>query len=71
MGVTYFADLDAASGELVRPGMVPSRPRRFGVRSASAAEKEWLGDTLDREGGRFGTELRREEDGSQVLQQIH
>jgi poly-gamma-glutamate synthesis protein (capsule biosynthesis protein) len=44
--------------------MVPTRVRKFRLQLATAEETAWLGDTLNREGKRFGTGVRLREDGS-------
>ena len=56
----YFADLDAASGRLVRLEMTPLRIQRLRLNQAGATANRWLQNTLDRECRHFGcrVELR-------------
>lgn len=70
LGLMYFAGLDAATGELARLTMVPTRIRRFQVQLAGESGTGWLRDTLNREGERFGTGVRLLEDGTLVLRQL-
>ena len=67
LGLMYFVRLRSETGELSRLTMVPTRLKRFRLQLASAEETAWLGDTLNREGKRFGTAVRLREDGSLVL----
>ncbi len=55
LGLLYFAELEAASGELRRLEMVPTTVRRFRIERADLAGALWLRDTLRWEGRRFGT----------------
>jgi poly-gamma-glutamate synthesis protein (capsule biosynthesis protein) len=54
LALAYFPTLDAASGRLVRLTLAPLEIRRFRLRHASADDRAWLRDTLDREARRFG-----------------
>jgi len=69
LGLMYFADLEAGSGELLRLTLVPTRMHRFRLQRASAAETGWLRETLNREGKVFGSSVELAEDGSLQLRQ--
>ena len=68
LGLMYFAAVHAATGELARLIMVPTRMRNFRLQSATAPEKDWLRDTLNRESKRFATSVQQAEDGTLVLE---
>ncbi|HBG05816.1 MAG: poly-gamma-glutamate biosynthesis protein [Geobacteraceae bacterium GWC2_58_44] len=70
LGLMYFADIDAATGELARLTMVPTRQRRFRIQLATASETAWLTETLNREGKRFGTCVRPGEEGALHLERL-
>jgi poly-gamma-glutamate synthesis protein (capsule biosynthesis protein) len=55
--VMYFLDVDAPSGELAGLELVPLRIRRFRLTRVPRTDAEWLRDTLNREGERFGTRV--------------
>lgn len=61
LGLMYFLTMNPSTGRLVNMEMTPTQVRRFKVNRASRADTLWLKDTLNREGGKFGTrvELRR------------
>ena len=63
LGLLYFPSLDPASGALRGLRMTPTRIRGFGVRRAAGKDVDWLVETLDREGRRFGTSVQRGADG--------
>ena len=67
LGLMYFVRLRRETGELSRLTMVPTRVKKFRLQLATAEETAWLGDTLNREGKRFGTGVQLCEDGSLVL----
>ena len=68
LGLLYLPSLDATSGALLRLLMTPTRISGFRVRRAAGADVDWLLETLCREGRRFGTSVRRTEDGRLELQ---
>lgn len=59
----YFTDSDAATGELRRLRLVPTRVRNFRVGRADEGEARWLIDTMNWEGKRFGTWVEEGEEG--------
>lgn len=63
----YFLTLHASDGALTRFTMVPLQIRNFRLHRASPADAAWLRDTLNREGKRFGTRVRLEEDNALTL----
>ncbi|AZG76473.1 CapA family protein [Methylocystis rosea] len=63
LSLMYFADIDT-SGDLVQLRLVPLHMRRFRLERASAADAEWLAQTLDRESAPFGVRVRRQPDGA-------
>ena len=62
LGLMYFADLDPSTGRLVRLNMRPTTIRNFRVNLASGEDSGWLAETLDREGKRFGTRVKKGRD---------
>jgi poly-gamma-glutamate capsule biosynthesis protein CapA/YwtB (metallophosphatase superfamily) len=67
LGLMYFLRVDNATGSLLELIMVPTRLRKFRIGLASERETEWLGETLNREGKRFGTALALTTDGTLAL----
>ena len=67
LALMYFPVLDAATGKLTRLGMTPTRIRHFRVERASDADARWLEGMLSREGGKFGTHVERQLDGTLAL----
>jgi poly-gamma-glutamate capsule biosynthesis protein CapA/YwtB (metallophosphatase superfamily) len=63
----YFLTLRASGAALTRLTMVPLQIRNFRLHRASPADAAWLRDTLTREGKRFGTRVRLEEDNALTL----
>jgi poly-gamma-glutamate synthesis protein (capsule biosynthesis protein) len=47
--------------------MKPTRMKNFKVNRASGTEAEWLRNTLNREGKRFGTGVELDDEGILVL----
>lgn len=62
LALMYFADIDAASGDLQRLRLVPLQMRRFRLERASSADVAWLARRLDRESAPFGVRVMREKD---------
>jgi poly-gamma-glutamate synthesis protein (capsule biosynthesis protein) len=53
----YFPTIDAADGRLAGLDMVPMQIHNMRLRRPSSADAAWLAETLNREGGRFGTRV--------------
>ncbi|MCI0712068.1 MAG: CapA family protein [Chloroflexi bacterium] len=66
IGVMYFPDVDAETGDLLSLTMIPTTMQRFQVRYASEVDIRWLLLTLNRENARFGLKIKRE--GQHTLQ---
>ncbi|TLG72859.1 CapA family protein [Methylocystis sp. B8] len=58
LSLMYFAEIDAATGDLIRLRVVPLHMRRLRLERASTADAEWLAHTLDRESAPFGVRVR-------------
>lgn len=67
LSLMYFVRLHPASGRLAGLRMVPTQMKKFRVNSASRADAMWLGDTLNREGRRFGTRVELDKDDTLIL----
>jgi len=67
LALMYFLTADAATGRLARLVMTPTRIRHFRVNRAPEAEARWLEGMLNREGGRLGTRVERQLDGTLAL----
>ncbi|MBI1981440.1 MAG: CapA family protein [Methylocystis sp.] len=59
LSLMYFADIDAASGDLLQLRLVPLHMRRMRLERASSADVEWLALMLDRESAPFGVRVRQ------------
>lgn len=58
LALMYFATVDSATGKLVALQMTPTQIRRFRVNRASGADAQWLQNTLNKEGAKFGTRVK-------------
>jgi poly-gamma-glutamate synthesis protein (capsule biosynthesis protein) len=68
LGLMYFAYVDPATGKLVHLQMTPTQIKRFQVNRASRADTLWLRDTLNKEGKKFGNQVKLNEDNTLLLQ---
>lgn len=59
LSLMYFADIDAASGDLVALELAPLRIRRFRLERASSTDVDWLARMLDRESAPFGVRVKK------------
>ena len=59
LSLMYFADIDAASGELVALELAPLQIKRFRLERAKPADVDWLARLLDRESARFRAHVRK------------
>ena len=57
LALMYFAGVDPADGNLASLEMTPLLIRRFQLTRAPAADAAWIGETLDRESGKFGVQI--------------
>jgi poly-gamma-glutamate capsule biosynthesis protein CapA/YwtB (metallophosphatase superfamily) len=62
LGLMYFASMDPSSGKLVQLQMTPTQIKHFKVNRTSRDDALWLAHTLNREGRRFGTRVKLDED---------
>jgi poly-gamma-glutamate synthesis protein (capsule biosynthesis protein) len=70
LGLMYFATLDSSTGELVNLQMVPTQIKRFRVQGASTVDLLWLRELLNREGKRFGTQVRWDRNKTLTLEKL-
>ncbi len=57
LAAMYVADLAVLSGRLVDLELIPFQIRRFRLNRAERRDAAWLGEILDREGGKFDTRV--------------
>jgi poly-gamma-glutamate capsule biosynthesis protein CapA/YwtB (metallophosphatase superfamily) len=62
--LAYFPTLAPATGELLKLVIQSFQIRRFQLLHTAQRDREWLRDTLNREGRKFGTQLLLRPDGS-------
>jgi poly-gamma-glutamate synthesis protein (capsule biosynthesis protein) len=67
LALMYFPTLDAATGRLARLVMTPTRIRHFRVNRGREDDARWLEGMLNREGGKLGTRVERQPDGTLEL----
>ncbi len=67
LALMYFPTMDPATGKLIELSLTPTRTRRFRVTRAPEEGVEWLAQTLNREGRRFGTRVERGAEGRLLL----
>ena len=63
----YFASIAPGTGELAALTMVPMQARNMRLRHASAADSQWLADTLGRISREFGSRIEHRPDGSLIV----
>ncbi|MEW6001867.1 MAG: CapA family protein [Nitrospirota bacterium] len=67
LGLMYFSTLDTSTGKLINLQMTPTQIRHFKVNRASETDAKWLRDILNREGKKFGTRVKLNEDNTLTL----
>jgi poly-gamma-glutamate capsule biosynthesis protein CapA/YwtB (metallophosphatase superfamily) len=67
LSLMYFATVDLSTGKLLNLQMTPSQIRRFKAIRASTVDAMWLRDILNREGAKFGTRLKLNDDNRLTL----
>lgn len=67
LALMYFPTLDATTGTLARFAMTATQTRHFRVNRAPEDGANWLEETLNREGRKFGTRMERRPDNTFVL----
>jgi poly-gamma-glutamate synthesis protein (capsule biosynthesis protein) len=67
LGLMYFASLDPSSGKLIRLEMTPTQIKYFKINQLSREEALWLANILNREGKKFGTRVKLNEDNRLTL----
>lgn len=65
LGLMYFVTLNSDTGKLVNLQMTPTQIKRFSLQRVSTVDILWLRKILNREGKRFGTQVRW--DGNKTL----
>jgi poly-gamma-glutamate capsule biosynthesis protein CapA/YwtB (metallophosphatase superfamily) len=68
LALMYFPSLDPETGRLARFEMTPTRIQRFRVRRASTDEARRLSEILSREGEKFGSRVRLNQDNTLTLE---
>jgi poly-gamma-glutamate synthesis protein (capsule biosynthesis protein) len=67
LGLMYFPSVDPSGGKLVRLQMIPIRVKYLRVNRAIREDAIWLTDLLNREGKKFGTRIKLNEDNVLIL----
>ncbi len=67
LGLMYFANVDPSTGKLVQLQMTPTQIKHFKVNRTSRDDALWLAHTLNREGRKFDTRVRLDEDNRLTL----
>jgi len=62
LSLMYFASMDPSTGKLAQLQMTPTQIKHFKVNRTSKDDALWLANTLDREGEKFGTRVKLDED---------
>ena len=62
LSLMYFASMDPSTGKLAQLQMTPTQIKHFKVNRTSRDDALWLANTLDREGEKFGTRVKLDED---------
>lgn len=67
LALMYFASLDPSTGQLVQLQLTPVQIKRFKANRASRADVLWLGEILNREGKKLGTQVEINQDNTLTL----
>ena len=67
LGLMYFVSVDPSTGKSVHVQMAPTQIKKFKVNRTSRLDSEWMRDTLNREGKKFGTRVELTEDNTLTL----
>lgn len=70
LSLMYFATVEPCTGTLVSLRMTPLQIKHFREHRAAREDAEWLRDTLNREGQRFGTRVDLENDNTLTLRGV-
>ena len=68
LSLMYFVSVEPLTGKLKYLHMTPTQIKRFKVNMASKADALWLRDILNREGKKFGTQVKLNKDNTLALQ---
>jgi poly-gamma-glutamate synthesis protein (capsule biosynthesis protein) len=68
LALMYFVSIDPSTGKLIRLHMTPMQIRHFQVNKVSRIDAIWLRDVLNREGKKFGTRARMNQDSTLKLE---
>ena len=67
LSLMYFPTFDAVSGRLLRLSLTPMRIKRFSLHRADERDAQWLRDSLNGQGGPFGSHFGLDQRGRLVL----
>jgi poly-gamma-glutamate synthesis protein (capsule biosynthesis protein) len=67
LALMYFVTMNAWTGTLRRLVMTPMQRKRFRAQRVTTADAQWLRDTLQRQGGGFGTRVALQADNTLTL----
>jgi poly-gamma-glutamate capsule biosynthesis protein CapA/YwtB (metallophosphatase superfamily) len=67
LGLMYFASIDPSAGKLVQLQMTPTQIKYFKVNRTSRDDALWLANILNREGKRFRSRVKLDEDNRLTL----
>ena len=67
LGLMYFATTDPSTGKLVQLQMTPTQIKHFRVNRPSREDALWLANVFDREGKKFETGVKLDEDNRLTL----
>jgi poly-gamma-glutamate synthesis protein (capsule biosynthesis protein) len=67
LGLMYFASMDPSTGKLLRLEMTPTQIKYFKINRPSREDALWLANILNREGKKFGTRVKLDEDNRLTL----
>jgi poly-gamma-glutamate capsule biosynthesis protein CapA/YwtB (metallophosphatase superfamily) len=67
LALLYCVTMDPSTGTLRRFEMAPMQIKRFRLQRVTTADAQWLRDTLQREGGKFGTGVELHADNTLTL----
>jgi len=68
LALMYFPSIEPSTGKLIRLQMIPTQIKYFKVNKAAKADALWLKEILNREGKKFGTQVKRNKDNILTLQ---
>lgn len=67
LGLMYFVHMEQLSGKLLGVALMPTRIKNFRIQKTTRSEFDWILNTLNREGHKYGTQVSDEKGNYLIL----